>query len=145
MNTHNFYKDTHIAGVTFCNNAVDGGESRQELLKDLIGRPTVVNLKKTIFHNPDTNQDELAIKIISQVSGKVLGFIPRDDIEKFVNISQMILQVSYYKNNYSGCLTMMTPPTPKQYGVMKSKLQKKQIKKLPVYDRLMYQYAIANS
>lgn len=135
-------KDSRIAGVTFANDACDGGENRQDLLKELMGFPSAVRLQKTIFHNPDTNQDELAIKVISHNTNKVLGYIPRTDIDRFKNESVMILQVSYYKNQYSGALSLPVPPTPKQYSIMKALLWKNKIDTLPVYDKTIYSYAI---
>ena len=137
-------KDTHIAGVTFCNDAADGGENRQELLKSLYGHPSVVELEKCIFHNDSTNHDELAIKVISRETGKLLGYIPRDDIQRFANVPLMILQVSFYKNVYGGSLTLPVPPTPKQYSTMKQIVYRNG-GQLPMYDRLIYQYAIAQS
>lgn len=138
-------KSTRIAGVTFHNNIADGGENRQDLLRTLYGKPSVVNLEKTTYYNFDTDQAELAIKVISEETNKVLGFIPKNDIDKFVNIDKMILQVSCYKDNFSGALFTMQPPTPKQYGTVKSRLKSNRIAKLPIYDKLMYSYTIANS
>lgn len=139
------YKDCKIAGVTFNNDTCDGGESRQELLKSLQNKPSAVRLIKTIFHNNDTNTDELAIKVISCETNKVLGYIPRPDIERFANVPIMILHVSFYKGQYSGSLTLPVPPTSKQYSTMKTMLWKKRIDKLPVYDKYIYQWAIANN
>lgn len=137
-------KDTHIAGVTFCNDAADGGENRQDLLKQLYGHPSVVELQKCIFHNTDTNQDELAIKILSRETGRMLGYIPKNDIPRFASVPLMILQVSYYKNVYGGSLTLPTPPTAKQYSAMKQIIYRNG-GQLPMYDKLIYQYVIANA
>jgi hypothetical protein len=139
------YKDCNIAGVTFNNDPCDGGESRQDLLKAFLHRPSVVRLVKTIFHNNETGYDELAIKVISYENNKVLGYIPRTHIEEFANIPIMILRVSYYKNQYSGSLTLPVAPSAKQYSTMKAMLWKKKIDKLPVYDKYIYQYVIANN
>lgn len=138
-------RDTHIAGVTFANDSCDGGENRQTLLKELSGQPSTVRLRKTIFHNPDTNCDELAIKVISLQTKKVLGYIPREDIDTFLDTPIMILQVSFYKGQYSGGLTVPVPPSPKQYSIMKQLLWKKKIDRLPVYDKIIYSYAIQNA
>ena len=133
-------KYSHIAGVTFAN---DNGESRQQLLKAIYntGVPVLVTLNRTLFHNQETGEDENAIQVIR--NGKVLGWIPRTDIEKCWNLNQMVLIANYYKNTYSGALMLSQPPTNKQYGAMKQKRKQGQIKKLPEYDRLCYSFAIS--
>ena len=133
-------KLSHIAGVT-CPN--EDGESRQELLKKIFnkGVPVLVTLYRTIFHNEETGEDENAIQVIR--NGKILGWIPREDIEKCWNLNQMVLVVNYYKNTYSGALVLSQPPTSRQYGVMKQKRKDGVIKSLPEYDRLCYSFAIS--
>lgn len=135
-------RDTKLAGVTFNNPADDGGESRQDLLKELYGgAPTPVTLENVIHHNEDTGLGEFAIKVRSDITGKVLGFIPKSEINKWKNTNKMMLTVNFYKNTYSGSLTVMKKPTPKQYGMMKSFVSKGLINKMPPYDQAVYKWA----
>lgn len=137
--------DSKIAGVTFSNEIADGGESRQELLAALYGTaPTVVKLVHTKFYNEETKENEDAIKVFSIKLGKVLGFIPRADIQKLWEIEQMILVVGFYKDVYSGALYIPAPPSGKQYSIIKSRLYKGDLKTPPVYDRVAYSWAISN-
>ena len=137
--------DTRIAGVTFTNEISDGGESRQELLAALYGEaPTVCELKHVIFHNEETNEDEDAIKVVSMKLGKVLGYIPKVDIQKFWELDRMILVVGFYKDVYSGMLYIPEAPSGKQYSIIKSRLYKGELKTPPVYDRVAYSWAISN-
>jgi len=136
-------KFTHIAGVTFPN---DDGESRQELLKQIYSggdnnMPVLVSLKQTVFHNEQTGEDENAIQVFR--NNKMLGWIPREDIEKCWEFNQMVCLVNHYKNIYSGALMVSEPPTCKQYGAMKQRKKKGLIKKMPEYDRLCYTFAIS--
>lgn len=134
--------DTKIAGVTFDNPADEGGENRQVLLKQLYGSaPTPVTLENVIFHNPDTGLGEFAIKVRSDITHKLLGFIPKSEINKWNKTGKMMLTVEYYKNTYSGALTVCKDPTPKQYGAMKSFVKKGLISKMPPYDQTVYKWA----
>jgi hypothetical protein len=134
--------DTKIAGVTFNNPADEGGENRQVLLKQLYGgAPTPVTLENVIFHNPDTGLGEFAIKVRSDITHKLLGFIPKSEISKWNKTGKMMLVVEYYKNTYSGTLHVCKDPTPKQYGAMKSFVKKGLISKMPPYDQTVYKWA----
>jgi hypothetical protein len=138
--------DGRIAGVTFSNEICDGGESRQELLSSLYGKaPSVVKLVHVKFHNEETGEDEDAIKVHSMKLGKVLGYIPRDDIQKFWELEQMILVVGFYKDVYSGMLYIPEAPSGKQYSIIKSRLYKGELKTPPVYDKVAYSWAISNN
>ena len=93
---------THIAGVTFSNDPADGGQSRQELLSELFQYgPELVNLERTIYHNPETNEDENAIKVRSTINHKIIGWIPRTHIEALWNTRQMLLSIGYLVWNFS--------------------------------------------
>ena len=135
-------KESKIAGVTFNNDVCDGGESRRALLKQLQGKPSIVRLVHCKFHNEQTGLDEKAIKVKSKLSGKVLGYIPRCDIDRLWGVSQMVLFVNCYNGQYSGALMPSVPPTAKQFGSLKAKQRKGAIERLPEYDKLCYAYAI---
>lgn len=137
-------KETKIAGVTYNNDICDGGESRQEILKTLSGKPSIVRLVHCNFFNEKTGENERAIKVKSKLSGKVLGYIPRCDIDHLWNVTQMTLVVNCYMGQYSGALMTSIPPTPKQFGAMKSKRNSGAIEQLPEYDKLCYAYAFEN-
>lgn len=136
-----YERDTRLAGVTFINPPDEGGESRQELLKKLMGAPTMVTLENVIYHNPDTGLGEFAIKVRSNVTGKLIGYIPKAEIGKWKNTGSMMLTVSCYKDTYSGSLNQLRKPTPKQYGAMKSLVAKGIVSKMPPYDRTVYEWA----
>lgn len=137
-------QESRIAGVTFNNDICDGGESRQEILKNLYGQPTIVRLVHCKYHNEETQLDERAIKVKSKSSGKVLGYIPRCDIDRLWDVHQMVLFVNYYKGQYSGVLLPSVPPTAKQFGSLKAKQRKGLLERLPEYDKYCYAYAIEN-
>lgn len=136
-----YERDCKLAGVTFVNPADEGGESRQELLKKLVGAPTMVTLENVIHHNDETGLGEFAIKVRSDVTGKLIGYIPKAEISKWKNTGKMMLTVSCYKDTYSGSLNQLRKPTPKQYGAMKSLVAKGIISKMPPYDRTVYEWA----
>lgn len=121
---------TKIAGVTF--------ENRQELLKNLYNRTSIVRLVKTPFKNTKTNVTELAIQVIDDNTKNLLGYIPKQNIDKFTNISKMILNVSYYNNIYSGELREMIPPSKKQYAIIKKCIEKGKLKEMPIYDKNIF-------
>lgn len=132
---------TKLTGVTFQNPDNEGGENRQDLLKYLAGYPTVVTLENVIFHNPDTGLGEFAIKVRSDITKKLLGFIPKSEIGKWKNTGKMVLTVNCYKNTYYGELSPAKNPTPKQYGAMKQLVKAGIVSKMPPYDQTIYQWA----
>ena len=131
---------TRLAGVSFANDATDGGESRQELLKQIYnnGLPVIVTIEPCIFHNTDTNCDEDAIKVRQKSTGKILGWIPREDIDRCKSIDTMTLTVGFYKNTYNGVLNPNVAPTAKQYSYMKYLHSKGLIQCMPEYDKAIY-------
>lgn len=136
--------DSRIAGVTFANDVIDGGESRQTLLQQLYLAPSIVSLVHTKFFNTETNEEEDAIKVISDTTGKCLGYIPREDIKKMWNVPKMVLTVNKYKDTYSGALNIPVPPTAKQYAYVKAKRDEGLISEMPAYDRTIYQKIIGS-
>lgn len=136
-----FQRDARITGVTFRNPEDEGGEDRQELLKQLAGAPTPVTLENVIFHNDRTGLGEFAIKVRSEKTGKLLGYIPKEEIVKWKDTGKMMLSVSVYKGTYFASLYRMQAPTPQQYGAMKSLVKKGIVSRMPPYDRTVYQWA----
>lgn len=135
-------QDVRVAGVTFENDPEDGGESRQDLLKRLNGIPTLVRLEHCIFHRESTGKDEMAIKVRSMVTGKVLGYIPKTDIEKYWSVTQMVAQVKLVKDVYTCILTIPEPPSPKQYGMVSDLQHRGLVRFRPLYDKTVYQYIL---
>ena len=135
------YRDVKLSGVTFANQADEGGENRQDLLKQLSGAPSFVTLENVIFHNNETGLGEFAIKVRSDATKKLLGYIPKAEINKWKNTGKMILTVSFYKNTYYGSLNQLKNPTPKQYGAMKQLVKAGIVSKMPPYDQTVYQWA----
>jgi len=133
---------THVAGVTFCNDKVDGGQDRQKLLEHLYQYgPTLVNLERTIFHNEETGEDEDAIKVRSVVTNTIIGWIPRTHIQVLWNTKQMLLSIGCYKDTWCGTLAEIEKPTPAQYRMMMAMVNKGLLKK-PAYEKTIYGYWI---
>lgn len=133
--------ETRIKGVTFNNPPEEGGQSRQALLQKLYAcGPTLASLENVIYDNPETGHSEFAIKVRSNVTGDLLGFIPADKIHVVddLKLYTMILVVDVYNGTYYGTLHQCSAPTPKQYGLMKSLRAKGAITKMPRYDRTCY-------
>lgn len=98
-----------VAGVTF--------ENRQETLKELVGMNRsiiTVNLIYTTFNG------EFAIKLVEDVTGKEIGWIPRTELHKFVscNIHQMTGFINFYNNTYYVRLSEQLAPSREDYERM---------------------------
>lgn len=106
-------------------------------------KPSVVSLVHDTYYNSTTDSDGKAIKVISDVTGKCLGYMPHEDTEKFWDVTKMILIVGKYKGNYSGKLVKTTPPSKKQYAFVKAKREEGVLAEMPPYDKTIYQYVIA--
>lgn len=131
--------EVKIAGVTYANPIDEGQENRQDILKTFYGYiPTVVTLENVIHHNEETGLGEFAIKVRSDINGKLLGYIPKSEISTWNTTGKMIMTVGCYKNTYYGVLTPMKNPTNKQYHVMKSLVEKGFVDKMPTYDSTVY-------
>lgn len=139
-------EDVRVAGVTFDNDAVDGGENRQQILKSLMGIPTMVTLEHCVFHRESTGKDEKAIKVRSLVNRKVLGYIHKTEIDAFWGMKNMIAQVSCYGSKgqdiYSCSLVARENPSPKQYALVMALKQRGILRFDPFYDKTVYQYIL---
>lgn len=98
-----------VAGVTF--------ERRQETLKELVGMNRsiiTVDLIYTTFNN------EFAIKLVENSTGKEIGWIPRSELYKFTscNIRQMTGFIGYYNNTYYVKLSTQLAPSREDYEKM---------------------------
>jgi hypothetical protein len=132
-----------IAGVSFTNDASDGGEQRQELLKQLYTethKPCVVKLCHTKYHDNATGIDEDAIKV--KAGGKLIGWIPKDKIRYVWAEKQMSCIIHYCKGTYSGELYYSKAPSSKQYAMVKDMHRNGMIPEMPCYDMACYTYAI---
>lgn len=122
-----------VAGVTF--------EGRQKTLKELvmINRSIItVNLIYTTFNG------EFAIKLVEDVTGKEIGWIPRTELHKFVscNIHQMTGFIGYY-NTYYVRLSEQLAPSRDDYDKM-YQLCTKYGYGMPAYDVRAYLPIFAN-
>ena len=135
---------THLAGVTFNNDPQDGGENRQTLLKKIHdqGRPVLVSLDHCKWQDPATGKTEDAIKI-RNTNGTVIGWIPRQEIPKYKNVTKAVLTVGFFSNCYYGVLSKHEAPTDKQYAYMKHLNQQGRIAMMPEYDRSIYSHALS--
>ena len=98
-----------VAGVTF--------ENRQETLTQLVGMNRsiiTVNLIYTTFNG------EFAIKLVEDVTGKEIGWIPKTELYKFTscNIHQMTGFIGYYNNTYYVRLSEQLAPSRNDYEIM---------------------------
>lgn len=131
---------TNVAGVTFNNDAEDGGESRQTILKNLLKATTTgiitVDLKHVDFVNKD-GETEDAIKCVEHSTKQVIGWIPRANIEATTE-RQVTGFIRYYKNKgYSCVLDTQMKPTQAQYHYIKSYCKANGIA-MPAYDLRAY-------
>lgn len=137
-------EDVKVAGVTFCNDETDGGESRQNLLSRIMGEPSLVRLEPCPFLREDTGKYEASIKVRSLKLNKIIGYIPKSRIKDFKNRTSMVIQVTCYKKTYGAILTCPEQPSSKQYGLVKAMTRKGQMQKAPaLYDKTAYQWALS--
>lgn len=127
-----------VAGVTFTN---EDGTSRQEILAGLVGTTGIitVDLQQTTWHNDETNEDEYAIKCIEHNTRKVIGWIPKTELDNDILSSQMTGFIRYYHNKYSVQLDTIKRPSQKQYHAVKA-LCAKQGRPMVAYDVRAYAY-----
>lgn len=130
---------SRIAGVTFNNDPVDGGRSRQEILDELFknGRIITVNLKHTMFMNQTTGVVEPAIKCVERYSQQVIGWIPREDIAKMKGIRQLTGFINFVRDGYSVELEEQVAPSSAQYKTVKAYCDRNH-KPMPAYDTRAY-------
>ena len=98
-----------VAGVTF--------EGRQKTLKELvmINRSIItVDLVYTTFNN------EFAIQLVENSTGREIGWIPRTELHKFTscNIRQMTGFIGYYNDTYYVRLSEQLAPSREDYDKM---------------------------
>ena len=98
-----------VAGVTF--------EGRQNTLNELVmmNRSIItVNLIYTTFDG------EFAIKLVEDVTGKEIGWIPRTELHRFIscNIRQMTGFIGYYNGVYYVRVDWQQAPTYQAYVQM---------------------------
>lgn len=125
-----------VAGVTFAN---ENGESRQDILAGLAEQGIItVNLEYTSF------EGEPAIKCHEKTTGKVIGWIPKKNIEEVTacKIKQFTGFINFFKmkdgvGRYCAELCAQEKPTAKQYAKM-IHLCKEQGIPMPAYDRRAY-------
>lgn len=131
--------ETTVAGVTFNNNATDGGRNRQDVLKELAttrGTIITVDLKKTTYHNDETNEDESAIKCVEHATKQVIGWIPRANIAAMSH-SQMTGFIGHNKHGYYVALDNQQAPSQAQYHAVKDICNRNGFV-MPAYDKRAY-------
>lgn len=113
--------EIRIAGVTFAN---EDGQSRQEILgslaSNMAGSIITVDLLNTVYHNPDTNEDEFAIRCVEHNTRKCIGWIPRAELRNENLDEQMTGFIRVYKGNYYVSLDNIKRPSQKQYHYIKN-------------------------
>ena len=124
-----------VAGVTF--------ENRQETLKELVelNRSIItVDLVYTTFNN------EFAIKLVENSTGREIGWIPRSELYKFTscNIRQMTGFIGYYNNTYYVRLSEQLAPSREDYYKM-YQLCTRYGYSMPAYDVRAYLQIFANT
>ena len=136
---NNLISKSRIAGVTFNNDAADGGRNRQEILAELFKSSKIitVNLKHTTFNNEQTGQVEPAIKCVERYSGQVIGWIPREDIAKMKGVRQLTGFIRFIRDGYSVELEEQVAPSSAQYKTVKDYCSRNG-KPMPAYDTRAY-------
>lgn len=125
---------TKIAGVTFRNEAEDGGISRQVILGQLYETAPrhmiTVDLKETTF------EGERAIKCMEHKTKQCIGWIPKVNIPSVIN-KQMTGFINKSARGFSVILDEQKKPTSKQYQMIKH-ICEKTGKPMPAYDVRAY-------
>ena len=125
-----------LAGVTFSNDEKDGGENRQDILAMLMNQNRNVftaDLLYTKYNN------EFAIKVKEHATGKVIGWIPKTELETFryTKVKQMTGFIECHHNKFCVRLDKQQPPTSKSYAYMKYICESCGWA-MPAYDRRAY-------
>jgi hypothetical protein len=133
-------KELKLAGVTFAN---EDGENRQDILRNfatsMCGGIITTDLMDTIYHNPETDEDEYAIKVVEHNSRKIIGWIPKSELANPDLDEQMTGFIRHYKNNYYVVLDTIKKPSQKQYHYAKSLAKRLGIPAI-AYDSRAYAY-----
>lgn len=124
---------TTIAGVTYHNDPEDGGESRQAILKSL---PNIVSLK--LIHTKFRN--EPAIKIIEKKTRKVIGWIPKINIETLWSVSELTGFISETNGVYHCSASPVRSPSNQMYA-LGVKICSEHKLETPAYDERAYRQA----
>lgn len=129
-------KRVKVVGVTFNNDAEDGGESRQMILR---------TLRKSNRHIVDldliytTYEGEPAIKVRERSTKKIVGWIPKTNIEEIMSckIKHTIGFISKFDDKE--CLKIAKPefPTNVEYHRMKKMCENRGVA-MPAYDKRAY-------
>lgn len=127
-----------VAGVTFAN---EDGENRQDIIANVCGMTGIitVDLVHTTWHNDETNEDEYAIKCVEHNTRKVIGWIPRTELNNEALDSQMTGFIRNYHGKYSIQLDTIKRPSSKQYHAVKA-LCARQGRPMVAYDVRAYAY-----
>lgn len=127
-----------LAGVTFANSEEDGGQERQDILKEIYdkGSPVMAKIRHCTW------EGEPAAKVIIG-KNTVAGWIPKKNVDNCKNTDKMILRIQH-KKRYTGLLYMPDPPSAKLYAIVHDMYKKGKIKTIPPYSRILYAYAVAD-
>lgn len=130
-------KELRTAGVTFNNDASDGGESRQEILRDLrkSGRRIVdLDLIYTTY------EGEPAIKVRERSTKKIVGWLPKAAVEEVMaaRIKHTVGFISKYEGTENLKITKPEFPSNVEYHRMKAMCAKKGVA-MPAYDKRAYE------
>lgn len=130
---------SHVAGVTFPNEEIDGGDDRQALLKwaSESCKFQILTLEHTTWHNPVENTDEDAIKVHmgNSINSTVIGWIPRADLGKFKHKNKAAGEIVFIKDKYCCLIHDHKKPTAQQYAAAIK--MGKDVRKLP-YTAIAY-------
>jgi len=123
-----------VVGVQFDN---ADGENRQSILKEIYknnkycGRIIGATLKHVLFDG------EPAIQIIEDESKKCIGWIPKEDVERFSHSKKAIIEIRKFSDSYYVRLRKMKIPSQGIYVAVKINT-KRTGAKMPVYDEGAY-------
>lgn len=129
-------KEIKVVGVTFNNDAVDGGESRQEILRALRKsnrRIVDLDLIYTEFNG------EPAIKVRERSTKKIIGWMPKDAVAEIMadKIKRTIGFITKYEGTEYIKIAKPEFPTNVEYHRMKAMCAKKGVE-MPAYDKRAY-------
>ena len=122
-----------IAGVTFKNEKEDGGNSRQEILRNLVmsGKSIItVDLVETTFNG------EYAVKCIEHSTRQMIGWIPKTELANVRHL-QMTGFIDHSRVGYSVRLDNQKAPSQRQYYAVKHICEKNGVA-MPAYDIRAY-------
>ena len=129
-----------IVGVTFDNDAIDGGENRQTILKSFLKNNIHIISLDLIY---TTYNGEKAIKVREKTTKQIVGWIPRskvDDImSKKIKHTVGFISTMIDKGEIIACLKIDKPkrPTNVEYHRMKKMCENRHIA-MPAYDIRAY-------